>query len=203
MPGTASQLASLLSPPEEDCKGKPRALRFTHQTAWLSPFPSLTWPWTTAVKTARKFCMSALCSSATIPASSSTRQSRRRGGCTSTTSVSHRSTTAVCSLPPGLAWAVPCTRMFPGCRSACTKLSMKIWKTGRSHSLTAAEPTTPARTKPRANSVGLFPALIDTHHLRQQHSQWLRLQINPAQMGRVLLAPRESAELGEATLHSC
>lgn len=61
----------------------------------------------------------------------------------------------------------------------------------------------PARTKPRANSVGLFPALIDTHHLRQQHSQWLRLQINPAQMGRVLLAPRESAELGEATLHSC
>lgn len=133
--GRPSKLASVLCPLGEDCirKQKENYSLATRLSSCLhSPTSTtkchdrdLTWPWTTAVKTALKFCMSALCSSATIPASSSTRQSCLKGGCTSTTSVSHRSTMAVCSLQLVLMQAVPCTRMFPGCRSACTKLSTK------------------------------------------------------------------------------
>ena len=91
---------------------------------------------TTAVKTAFKFARSWSLSWATMPASSSTSWKGFGSGLTLITTVSHRSVrvvlpwaspeTPVLSLEPGTG-PEHLTRMFPGWRSAWTKLSTKTW----------------------------------------------------------------------------
>lgn len=88
----------------------------------------LTCPITTAWKTARKFLRSEACNFATMPASNNTRRNGHRAGAMVATSVSQTFTCCCCISTLGDTPSAPWTRMFPGCRSPCTKLSTNIWK---------------------------------------------------------------------------